>query len=263
MKSKRLKRGKNVSSESAAELSLCVKEHLFDTVRDLFLETAKLPEEYAEISEEITANGYLILRTGHNLNEYYEAVSGKTVFDNRRTEMGVIVREIYEITKPLIESKELAFICKIPEENVFVNIDREKFSYAILDILLNAAENTPAGGRIRISFQRTKKYAKLIIGDNGFGMDKDTLSHCTEPFYSASFDGRKKMGLGLTLAHNFVSQSGGRINIKSEKGAGTTVEMLLPIVTGSDPELSASATVPDILGGKLSPVYIVLSGIKK
>ncbi|MBQ3500479.1 MAG: HAMP domain-containing histidine kinase [Oscillospiraceae bacterium] len=260
---KRLKSGKNVSSEKAAELSLCTKEQLFEAVRGQFVETMKLPPEYAGISEEININGYLILRMGHDLNEYYEAVSGKDSFDCKMTEIGLILKAIYEKAEPIIRKRDITFLSRFPAENIFVNIDREKFCYAVLDILLNAAENTAPGGRIRMSVQTTKKFVKVIIGDNGCGMDEETLARCAEPFFTASAGRRKKTGLGLTLAHHFLAESGGRMNIKSEKGKGTTAEMLLPIMAAGSKELSASATVPDILGGKLSPVYIMLSGLGK
>ena len=260
---KRLKSGKNINSEKAAELSLCAREEIFEAVRSQFIETMKLSAEQSEISDEINKNGYLVLRIGHDINEYYEAVSGKNSFENKTTEIGFLLKTIYEKAEPFIQRSGISLFCRLPAENIFVNIDEEKFCYAVLNILLNAAENTPEGGRIRIGIQKTKKYVKIIIGDNGCGMEEETILHCTEPFYSVSFGKRKKMGLGLTLVHRFVCQSGGRMNVKSEKGKGTSVEMLLPIVTESGFELSASATVLDILGGKFSPVYIMLSGLDK
>lgn len=258
---KRLKSGKSISSEQASKLSLYAKEQIFESVRNQFLETMKLPKEYDEIAEEININGYIILRTGHDLNEYYEAVSGKDSFDNEKAEIGFILKTIYEKSEPIIRKRGILYLCRLPSENIYTNIDKEKFCYAVLDILLNSAENTPEGGRIRIGVKKTQKYVKIIIGDSGCGMNPETAEHCTEPFYSTAPD--KKMGLGLTLVHHFTCKSGGRMNIKSEKGKGTTIEMLLPIITGSGNELSVETTVPDILGSKLSPVDIVLASLKK
>ena len=145
-----------------------------------------------------------------------------------------------------------------------MNIDKERFSFAFLNLLLNSAENTPEKGKIRIIVSKTKKFVKITVADNGIGMDEETALHCAEPFYSKNFFREKpKMGLGLTLVHHFVSENGGRISLRSEKDKGTFVSMLLPLVEGGKESVFAGSSVPDLSGDNFSPVYIMLSGIGK
>ena len=67
------------------------------------------------------------------------------------------VFNLCEKSKTFLERKELLLLCKIPSENIFVDIDSERFCYAILDLILNAAENTPEKGKIRVTVSKTKK----------------------------------------------------------------------------------------------------------
>lgn len=257
---KRLRSGKTVSSELMANLSFSAKEQVYEAVRKQFAETVKLPAEYNTESENINKMGLRILKIGHDVNEYCEAVSGKTVFKTEQTEICGALSEICEKAAGFIEERKIAFIRKIPRENIFVKIDREHFYYAILNLFLNAAENTPEGGRIRISVSRTKKFVKITVGDNGFGMDEESLKHCFEPFYTKNhYKGRKKTGLGLTLSHYFAAESGGRMNITSEEGKGTAVSILIPLMCENEINLSFSAFSPEIPGERITPANIVFS----
>ena len=261
---KRLRSGKTINSETAAKLSFSAKEQLSEAVRAQFSETALLPEELSSSAEKINASGYSVLRIGHNFNEYCEAVSKTAVFKSSRMEICKTVFDLCEKSKAFLERKELLLLCKIPSENIFVDIDSERFCYAILDLILNAAENTPEKGTIRMTVSKTKKFAKISVCDNGYGMDEETVLHCFEPFFSKSYSRKKtKMGLGLTLVHYFAAESGGRVSVSSKPGKGTSVSVLLPLSSAKGTDLSVSAPVQEIPGGKFSPVYIMLSGIEK
>lgn len=261
---KRLRSGKKIESNLMAKLSFSAKKQLSEAVRNQFVETMKISAEFSEAAKGIDTMGYLILKTGHDLNEYCEAVSGSGNYSPKMTEICGYLSDICTKSEEFVKRKNLAFLRRIPEENIVVNIDGEKFCYAVLNLILNAAENTPEGGKIRLSVSKTKKFVKIVVGDNGFGMDEESVLRCFEPFYTKSRNsGSKKMGLGLTLARNFVFESGGRMNITSEKGKGAIVSMLLPLVKCEEKNLMVGSAVPEITDGKFSPVRIVLSGLLK
>ncbi len=261
---KRLKSSKNIKSETLARLSLSAKEQIDETVRQQFMETMKLPAEFGKVSDNINTLGYSVLRISHNFNEYCEIISKTAVYQNSIVDICDLIRFIFEKSRPFVEQKNILLSLKIPEEKIFVNIDKERFSFAFLNLLLNSAENTPEKGKIRIIVSKTKKFVKITVADNGIGMDEETVLHCAEPFFSKNFFREKpKMGLGLTLVHHFVSENGGRISLRSEKDKGTFVSMLLPLVEGGKESVFAGSSVPDLSGDKFSPVYIMLSGIGK
>ena len=94
-------------------------------------------------------------------------------------------------------------------------------------------------------------------------MNEETIIRCTEPFFvKGEIPGKKRMGLGLTLAHHFAVKSGGRLKIKSRIGEGTSVSILLPVAGTDKTELSVGSFSGEIPGGTFSPVEIVLSSLR-
>ncbi|MET0429096.1 MAG: histidine kinase famiy protein [Microvirga sp.] len=119
-------------------------------------------------------------------------------------------------------------------------IDQSHMEIALLNVLINARDAMPAGGIITVSTQplhlhgdaqtyqlQPGDYAVVSVRDDGTGMPPDVLERATEPFFSTKGPG-KGTGLGLAMVHGFVQQSGGRLDIQSEVGRGTTVRMIFP-----------------------------------
>ncbi|MCP3379754.1 MULTISPECIES: PAS domain-containing sensor histidine kinase [unclassified Bradyrhizobium] len=118
--------------------------------------------------------------------------------------------------------------------------DPNQIEMAILNLSVNARDAMPDGGSLRISAKaRTIErahgsdlapgtYVCISVADNGIGMDDETLAHAVEPFFSTKGIGQGT-GLGLSMVHGLASQLGGALTIKSAVGAGTTVELWLPV----------------------------------
>jgi len=121
-------------------------------------------------------------------------------------------------------------------------IDRAQFEAAILNLVVNARDALPEGGRITIetqnivideSYAETNPdaipgaYAVVTVSDNGFGIDRSVLPHVFEPFFTTKEVGRGS-GLGLSQVYGFARESGGHVNIYSEIGSGTAVKLYLP-----------------------------------
>ncbi|MGE0223021.1 MAG: ATP-binding protein [Acetobacteraceae bacterium] len=99
-------------------------------------------------------------------------------------------------------------------------------------------------------------YIRLAVSDTGVGMDAATLTRATDPFFTTKPQGQGT-GLGLAMARGFAEQSGGRLDIVSRPGHGTTVILWLPvadeaaITAGTEPEEDWAATSPDATGPRL------------
>jgi len=117
-------------------------------------------------------------------------------------------------------------------------IDRSQFEAALLNLIVNARDALPNGGRVTIETRNVlldKAYADqnpeivpgayvmLAVSDNGVGIDRSVLPHVFEPFFTTKEVG-KGSGLGLSQVYGFAEQSGGHVKIYSEVGIGTTVK---------------------------------------
>jgi signal transduction histidine kinase len=118
----------------------------------------------------------------------------------------------------------------IPE----VSIDRTLFARALTNVIENALHAMPGGGRLTITagVDGTGDAIVVEITDTGVGMDRSALDKIFEPYFSTKATGT---GLGLTIAKRNVELNGGRIAVRSERGAGSTVTMMLPITRPSRP----------------------------
>lgn len=262
MPEKRLRKRKSIVSGEIAKLASSAKSHLSETVRLQHVEVLKLPEEYSDISGRIDNLGYCVLRTGYRLEEYCRAVSGENLQNRRTKNVSDLILLLCEKAETILNNVDMGFICRVPREPLFVDIDEEKFYFAVLEIILNAVQNSPSGTRIKLNVSSTKKFVKITVSDKGSGMDEETAEHCFEPFFIRGGESKNgKMGLGLTLARHFAVENGGRMNIKTEKGKGTSVSVLLPLAEYNKAILTAEAASKDIFGGKFSPVCIMLCDI--
>ncbi len=112
-----------------------------------------------------------------------------------------------------------------------VFVDRDKIMRVFINILNNALKYTPATGEIKLSASRQERYIKVIIEDNGSGINEEELPRIFERFYrvektrSRDFGGT---GLGLSIARKIVEAHGGIIWIDSSPGVGTKVIFTLP-----------------------------------
>ena len=120
-----------------------------------------------------------------------------------------------------------------------VEVDPAQLETAVLNAALNARDAMPDGGSITLSTSAVREgdqqFVCLAISDTGDGMPKDVIERAFEPFFTTK-DVGKGTGLGLSQIHGFAAQAGGRAEIDSREGEGTTIRLLLP---ASDKPLEA------------------------
>ena len=145
--------------------------------------------------------------------------------------------DIYLLLNDIIESLELFFKENkinleylVPDDELYLRVDYNRIKQVIVNILKNATEARDINKKeliIKIRTRVTKNYFKIIIEDNGIGMDKDVLEQVTDLFFTTKKNGT---GLGTSLSKEIVELHGGKIKYLSEVGIGTTVIINLPII---------------------------------
>jgi PAS domain S-box-containing protein len=135
----------------------------------------------------------------------------------------------------------------LPSRIRSVNVDAPQFEAALLNLVVNARDAMPEGGKLTIAVNNTVlgqheaaasamqpgPYVSISVQDTGHGMSPDVVSRVFEPFFTTKEVG-KGTGLGLSQVYGFMNQSGGHIDVDSTPGEGTKITMLLPAVEGGE-----------------------------
>ncbi len=138
----------------------------------------------------------------------------------------------------------------IPEGLPPAQVDPNQIELAVLNLAINSRDAMPAGGQILISLRRDdtaghENCLLLSVADNGTGMNEETLAKAIEPFFSTKPVG-KGTGLGLSMVHGLAVQLGGRLNLTSKIGEGTTATLRLPIASQAPAVGDAPSTASEM-----------------
>jgi signal transduction histidine kinase len=163
------------------------------------------------------------------------------------------------LTRLIGENIEL--VAELADDLGFVRMDPAQVQQIILNLVLNARDAMPDGGRITLNTrncdgprrgrdphnQFCESWVALAVTDTGCGMDAETRARVFEPFFTTKKPGQGN-GLGLATVYRIVTHEGGTIEVESETGRGTRVLVHLPRVG-----VESSCNVPEV-ANKISPV---------
>ena len=189
------------------------------------------------------------------------AFSRKQLLELKVVDVNAIVQDMERLLRPLI-GENIELITMLAPQAAHTRADAGQLEQVIMNLVVNAKDAMPAGGRLTIRteqvtvdehhrrgqhFIRIGNYVTLSVSDTGTGMDRETQSRIFEPFFTTKEKG-KGTGLGLSTVYGIVKQSGGYVIVQSELGRGSTFHIYLPMVQGVSEQQSVSAPDPT-LGG--------------
>ncbi len=129
------------------------------------------------------------------------------------------------------KSDKVQFARLFPETSFYVEIDTDKVTQVIDNIISNAIKYSPDGGNIRFGFTGQGDMLKVMISDDGMGIPKENVGRIFDRFYRVDRARARSMGgtgLGLAIAREMMEAHGGKIWAESEEGQGTTIFFTLP-----------------------------------
>jgi CheY-like chemotaxis protein len=202
-----------------------------DPLHEYLLEIRKAGERAAQLTHQLLA------------------FSRSQVIEPRIVDVNQLILNVDRMVRRILgENIELVFL---PGEDLgLINVDPAQMEQVVMNLVVNARDAMPGGGRIIIStsdivlddeYARSHPYVVagehvvLTVSDTGVGITEDVKEHIFEPFFTTKEVG-DGTGLGLSTCFGIVAQMGGHITIDSEPGNGATFAVYLPRATGQSVE---------------------------
>lgn len=189
--------------------------------------TGKDKDEYVEIAR----------RKAHDLKEYIDVLfdwfklnSDEFVLLMNPVEAVELTRNILIDWIPIFEDKQIDYSIDIPEQPFRVRLDPDAYMRVLNNLIQNVIVHSHAD-KINISLSNQDGNMKIVVADNGVGIEKDDLKHIFERLYKCD-KGRseKGSGLGLSIVHQLVEKMNGTITAESTPGNGTMFALYFPLV---------------------------------
>ncbi len=190
------------------------------------LVTGKDRDDYIEIAR----------RKAHDLKEYIDVLfdwfklnSDEFALEIQSVEAAELTRNILIDWIPIFEDKQVDYDIDIPEQPVRVRLDTDSYMRIINNLIQNVIAHSHAD-KIKISLSKQGNNLRLLLADNGVGIEKEDLKHIFERLYKCD-KGRseKGSGLGFSIVHQLVEKMGGNITVESLLGKGTEFMLLFPL----------------------------------
>jgi len=189
------------------------------------------------------------------------AFSRKQLLELKVVEVNKVIGDMEQLLRPLI-GENIELVTRLSSEAGRTRADASQLEQVIMNLVVNAKDSMPAGGKITIQsssvtvrantgehrFIQPGRYAVISVADSGHGMDKETQCRIFEPFFTTKEKG-KGTGLGLSTVYGIVKQSNGYVFAESRIGVGSTFYVYLPRVEDTLEELDTVAMPESEKGG--------------
>jgi two-component system, NtrC family, sensor histidine kinase HydH len=146
--------------------------------------------------------------------------------DRKPVEIGPLVEQVVDRIRPRATLQNVAIECRLPHRPIAAELDRNQLQQVLYNLLFNALDAQPAGGRIGVAVDADGEAVIIGVEDDGPGLPPQVRDRVFEPFVSTKEAG---MGLGLSICRRIVESHGGIIRAAEREGGGTEFTIRLPL----------------------------------
>ncbi|MBV9491095.1 MAG: response regulator [Verrucomicrobia bacterium] len=183
------------------------------------------------------------------------AFSRRQIFEPKMLDLNAVVADTESMLRELI-GEDVQLVTALAPHLSPVWADSGRITQVIMNLAVNARDAMPQGGTLTLETRELElaaagaeaqcgRHALLAVTDTGCGMTRDVRAHLFEPFSTTKGEG-KGTGLGLTVVHDIILQSGGHLEVQSEPGVGTTFNVYFPVVQGPIEQRNSYASLQPI-----------------
>jgi hypothetical protein len=224
--------------------------HDFNNLLAVILNYAEFVGEELGVDHTASADVAEIVRATERAADLTRQLLVFSRHDHHRLESVDVNRVALEtqrlLGRTLGEDVELVVVPAV--EAVHVLADRGQLEQVLMNLVLNARDAMPRGGRVTVTIVPASEFVRIDVADDGEGMTPETAERAFDPFFTTKPKGRGT-GLGLATVYGIVTGSGGRIEIESHLQEGTTITMHLPSADPEKPSAEAASVSLDESNG--------------
>ncbi len=195
--------------------------------------TPHLPRETLEALEESLQEARRMAELVDALLTLARADEGRAPLQREPVDLRELVRETQETGELLAEEAGVAMDVATPTEPLVLDLDKSRIRQLVLNLIENAVKYTPRGGSVRVNLGQENGTVTISVADTGIGIAPGDLPHVFDRFWRADSartrtGDRPGTGLGLAICKWIAEAHGGRIEVVSRPGRGTTFTVTLP-----------------------------------
>lgn len=204
-------------------------------ITSLAMDEVNNPEAIKEYLNKVNSSSRYLLGLVNDCLDMEKIESRNMVLNPVAYTYEEFYNSISTLIRPLCEEKNITFDFKIPNAPYTIFVDKVRFEQIFINLLSNAVKFTPEGGHIEFVDDNAQREGNILhnhymIRDNGIGMSKEFQKKLFQPFTQESnavLPQSQGTGLGLSIVKNIVEMMNGHIEIQSEQGVGTRIDVYL------------------------------------
>ena len=222
--------------------------HDFNNLLSVIMGNAEIIASEEKLDDDLRDSAQQIVEAGERaaaVTRQLLAFGRKQVMAPKVVHLRHVIDDVVRMVRRAL-GEDIALEVDVPEDAPPVMADAGQLEQAIMNLVVNARDAMPTGGRLRLAVTdldvapeqsarfpgaRAGRHAVLTVSDTGTGMDTGTLASIWEPFFTTKPVG-KGTGLGLPMVHGIVNQHGGFVDVSSSVGRGSTFAVYLPATEG-------------------------------
>jgi len=151
-------------------------------------------------------------------------------YPNKLQDLNVLIRSSLKNCGIFSKTEHISLQKKLTPNLPKVRVNADDTSLVIVNLLTNALDSMPNGGKLLIESRHCKEHdscVQISISDTGYGIKKNEMDKIFWPFFTTKGEG-KSIGVGLAISKRIIEDYGGKINVASTQGRGTTITLCLP-----------------------------------
>ena len=218
--------------------------HVNSAIISFLLDDEFPPPEGAEtrtLLERLRANSDYMTRLVDSVLDFAAIESGRVRLDRHEVPVDEVIREVVEMLRIIALARNVEIRYEA-DSHTTLDIDPVKVGEAIQNIVSNAVQYSPSGSRVDVRVRDSDSAVKIEVEDRGPGIAEKDIPELFKPFQrlvQAEGKRQKSVGLGLAITRRLIEAHSGRIDVRSQPGAGTTFIVSLPrtqVASGTPPD---------------------------